>query len=74
MTEVSRRYALDATAAAAGSLTFPGLAFGQAQFKLKFASIMPSDHPLNQSRALDSALKSWLSAQPFAMNHSQETK
>lgn len=47
MTEVSRRFALGATAAAAGSLAFPGLAFGQAQFKLKFANIMPSDHPLN---------------------------
>lgn len=47
MTQVSRRHALGATAAAAGSLAFPGLAFGQAQFKLKFANIMPSDHPLN---------------------------
>ena len=47
MTQVSRRHALGVTAAAAGSLAFPGLAFGQAQFKLKFANIMPSDHPLN---------------------------
>ena len=47
MTEISRRRALGATAAAAGYLAFPGLAFGQAQFKLKFANIMPSDHPLN---------------------------
>ena len=47
MTQVSRRHALAATAAAAGSLAFPGLAYGQAQFKLKFANIMPSDHPLN---------------------------
>ena len=47
MTEISRRHVLGATAAAAGSLAFPGLAYGQAQFKLKFANIMPSDHPLN---------------------------
>ena len=47
MTDVNRRRILGATAAAGATLAFPGLAFGQAQYKLKFANIMPVDHPLN---------------------------
>ena len=47
MTDVNRRRVLGATAAAGATLAFPGLVFGQAQYKLKFANIMPLDHPLN---------------------------
>ncbi|MFN9774213.1 MAG: TRAP transporter substrate-binding protein [Burkholderiales bacterium] len=47
MTDQRRRRVLGASAAASGALAFPAIAFGQAQFKLKFANIMPSDHPLN---------------------------
>lgn len=47
MTDLIRRRALGVTAAASASIAFPGLAFGQAQFRLKFANIMPADHPLN---------------------------
>ena len=44
---VTRRTFLMSGAAAGASLAFPGLAFGQSQYKLKFANIMPVDHPLN---------------------------
>lgn len=47
MTDLNRRRVLGATAAAGAALAFPGLVFGQAQYKLKFANIMPVDHPLN---------------------------
>ena len=47
MTDINRRRVLGATAAAGATLAFPGLVFGQAQYKLKFANIMPLDHPLN---------------------------
>lgn len=43
----NRRQVLKASLATGSSLAFPGLAFGQAQFKLKFGNIMPGDHPLN---------------------------
>lgn len=45
--KTSRRGFLLSGAAAGASLAFPGIAFGQAQYKLKFANIMPVDHPLN---------------------------
>ena len=44
---MTRRNFLVTGAAAGASLAFPGIAFGQAQYKLKFANIMPVDHPLN---------------------------
>ena len=44
---ISRRSFLMSGTAAGASIAFPGIAFGQAQFKLKFANIMPVDHPLN---------------------------
>ena len=44
---VTRRNFLLTGAAAGASIAFPGIAFGQAQYKLKFANIMPVDHPLN---------------------------
>ena len=48
---INRRQFLLASAAAGASvgasIAFPGIAFGQAQYKLKFANIMPVDHPLN---------------------------
>ena len=47
MTDLNRRRVLGATAAAGATLAFPRLVFGQAQYKLKFANIMPIDHPLN---------------------------
>ena len=47
MTDLNRRRALRVAAAAGTTLAFPGLVFGQAQYKLKFANIMPVDHPLN---------------------------
>lgn len=43
----SRRKVVGATAALVGAAAFPGISYGQAQFRLKFANIMPSDHPLN---------------------------
>ena len=44
---ITRRTFLLTGAAAGASLAFPGISFGQAQYKLKFANIMPVDHPLN---------------------------
>ena len=44
---ITRRSFLLSGTAAGASIAFPGIAFGQAQFKLKFANIMPVDHPLN---------------------------
>ena len=44
---ISRRSFLLSGTAAGASIAFPGIAFGQAQYKLKFANIMPVDHPLN---------------------------
>ena len=45
--KMSRRSFLLTGAAAGASLGFPGISFGQAQYKLKFANIMPVEHPLN---------------------------
>ena len=44
---LNRRQLIQASAAAGTSLAFPALVWGQAQFRLKFANIMPVDHPLN---------------------------
>ena len=44
---ITRRSFLLSGTAAGASIAFPGIAFGQAQYKLKFANIMPVDHPLN---------------------------
>jgi len=47
-TDLTRRKLLIAGASAAGTLiAMPSLAWGQAQFKMKCANIMPGDHPLN---------------------------
>jgi len=43
----NRREIIKASVATASSLAFPAIVFGQAQFTLKFANIMPVDHPLN---------------------------
>jgi len=47
MTQINRRNLLTGSAALSTSLAFPSIVWGQAQFKLKFANIMPGDHPLN---------------------------
>ncbi|RFB68177.1 TRAP transporter substrate-binding protein [Herbaspirillum sp. 3R11] len=39
--------AAGASIATVASMAFPSLAWGQAQFKMKCANIMPGDHPLN---------------------------
>lgn len=44
---LNRRQILKATAASGSALAFPAVVFGQAQFTMKFANIMPVDHPLN---------------------------
>ena len=44
---MNRRSFLLTGAAAGTALAFPGISFGQAQYKLKFANIMPVEHPLN---------------------------
>lgn len=44
----NRRKLVIASASAVGaSIAFPSLVWGQAQFKMKCANIMPADHPLN---------------------------
>lgn len=47
MTPITRRQLLGGSAAVAATLAFPAIVRGQAQFRLKFANIMPADHPLN---------------------------
>ncbi len=47
MTDISRRHLLSGAAAVGSTLAFPSVVWGQAQFNLKCANIMPSDHPLN---------------------------
>lgn len=42
-----RRKIVVSGAALGATLAFPAIVRGQAQFKLKFANIMPTDHPLN---------------------------
>jgi tripartite ATP-independent transporter DctP family solute receptor len=44
---LNRRQLIKGTAAVGTGLAFPAIVFGQSQFKLKFANIMPVDHPLN---------------------------
>jgi tripartite ATP-independent transporter DctP family solute receptor len=44
---MNRRQMVSGCAAASAGLAFPAVVFGQAQYKLKFANIMPLDHPLN---------------------------
>ena len=44
---LNRRQLFQVSAAAGTALAFPALVWGQPQFKLKFANIMPVDHPLN---------------------------
>jgi len=44
---LNRRQMIKMSLAAAGGLAMPALAFGQSRFRLKFANIMPADHPLN---------------------------
>lgn len=45
--QLNRRHLIHASAALGAGLAFPALVRGQAQFRLKFANIMPADHPLN---------------------------
>jgi tripartite ATP-independent transporter DctP family solute receptor len=48
MTDITRRRIVLAGSAALGaSIAFPSVVWGQAQFKLKAANIMPVDHPVN---------------------------
>ena len=47
MIDVKRRQLVLTGAALGTTLAFPGIVRAQAQFKLKFANIMPVDHPLN---------------------------
>ena len=44
---ISRRQVVKASLATGSGLAFPSIVFGQAQFKMKFANIMPPDHPVN---------------------------
>lgn len=44
---LNRRHILQASAAVGTGLAFPAIVRGQAQYRLKFANIMPADHPLN---------------------------
>jgi tripartite ATP-independent transporter DctP family solute receptor len=44
---LNRRQIIKASLATGSGLAFPAIAFGQAQFTMKFANIMPVDHPLN---------------------------
>lgn len=44
---IDRRRVLGAGACLGTSIAFPAVVFGQAQFRLKCANIMPADHPLN---------------------------
>ncbi|MEJ8815532.1 TRAP transporter substrate-binding protein [Variovorax ureilyticus] len=44
---ISRRKLIQATVAVGAGIGAPSLVFGQSQFRLKFANIMPVDHPLN---------------------------
>jgi len=44
---MNRRKAIGVSAVAGTALAFPALVWGQAQFRMKFANIMPSDHPIN---------------------------
>ncbi|WP_415151638.1 TRAP transporter substrate-binding protein [Piscinibacter sp.] len=43
----NRRQILKVSVATGAGLAFPAIVFGQAQYTLKFANIMPADHPLN---------------------------
>jgi tripartite ATP-independent transporter DctP family solute receptor len=45
--QLNRRNLIQGAAAAGAGLAFPAIVLGQSQFKLKFANIMPADHPLN---------------------------
>lgn len=47
MNQINRRDLLAGSAALSTTIAFPSVVWGQAQFKLKFANIMPGDHPLN---------------------------
>ena len=44
---ISRRQVVKASLATGSGLAFPSIVFGQAQFRMKFANIMPPDHPVN---------------------------
>jgi len=44
---LNRRNIMKGTLATGAALSFPSLVLGQTQFRMKFANIMPSDHPLN---------------------------
>ena len=43
----NRRQLIQACVAAGAGMAFPAIVRGQSPFRLKFANIMPSDHPLN---------------------------
>jgi tripartite ATP-independent transporter DctP family solute receptor len=45
--KLNRRNIIKGTLATGAALSFPSLVLGQTQFRMKFANIMPSDHPLN---------------------------
>ena len=47
MIDIKRRQLVLTGAALGTTLAFPGIVRAQAPFKLKFANIMPVDHPLN---------------------------
>jgi tripartite ATP-independent transporter DctP family solute receptor len=44
---LNRRQLIKGSLATGAGAAFPAVVFGQSQFKLKFANIMPLDHPLN---------------------------
>ncbi len=44
---IQRRRLIQASIAAGTGIAFPSIVFGEAQFRLKVANIMPADHPLN---------------------------
>ena len=44
---INRRSLIQASIATGAGIALPSIVFGQAQFRLKFANIMPADHPLN---------------------------
>ena len=45
--KLNRRNIIKGTLATGAALSFPSLVLGQTKFRMKFANIMPSDHPLN---------------------------
>jgi hypothetical protein len=51
MRSMSRRELLLGGSAVCAALAAPAIVRGEAQYRLKFANIMPADHPLNTRMA-----------------------